>query len=154
MKTKRFHLLCSVQLLLIDKEKILLLRRFNTGWMDGKHGLVAGHIDGGEDIKKAMIREAKEESGITINEKDLDVVHTMHRISNNENGNIEYIDIFFTAGKWTGKPYVAETNRADEVAWYSLNKLPTTLMGHIKQAIDMYQKKINYSTFGFNGEEY
>ena len=79
MGIKRFQLMCSVQLILIKDNKILLLRRFNTGWMDGRYGFIAGHIDGGEEIKKAMIREAKEEAGITVFEEDLEVVHIMHR---------------------------------------------------------------------------
>lgn len=151
MKIKRFPLLCAVQLMLIDKERILLLRRFNTGWMDGKYGLVAGHVDGGEEVKKAMIREAEEEAGIRIEPEDLNLVHTMHRVSGE---NTEYIDLFFTAKKWRGEPKINEPHRSDEVAWYSFNKLPNKLMGHIKKAIVSYRQGINFSTFGFENEEY
>ena len=56
----------SVHLLLVRTGRILLLRRYNTGYEDGNYSLVAGHIEGGEELKAAMIREAREESGVFV----------------------------------------------------------------------------------------
>jgi len=64
MFDKRFVLRAASYLLLIKKDKILLLRRFNTGWEDGKYTLISGHLEGNETVKQAMIREAKEEAGM------------------------------------------------------------------------------------------
>ena len=58
-KAKRFTLLSAVHLVLIKDDKILLLRRKNTGYEDGKYSLVAGHLDGKESVTTAMIREAR-----------------------------------------------------------------------------------------------
>ena len=63
---KRFQLVTAVHLLLIQDEKILLLRRYHTGYEDGNYSVVAGHIDGNESILKAMQREALEEAGILM----------------------------------------------------------------------------------------
>ncbi|MEI9913427.1 MAG: NUDIX domain-containing protein [Candidatus Saccharibacteria bacterium] len=54
MSKDKFKLIPAVHLLLVDKDKILLLRRFNTGYEDGKYSVVAGHIDGGEAASSAM----------------------------------------------------------------------------------------------------
>ena len=53
----RFKLVVAVHLILIENGKILLLRRYNTGYEDGNYSVVAGHIDGNESVIKAMKRE-------------------------------------------------------------------------------------------------
>ena len=54
--------------LLRDSDKgqeILLQKRHNTGYMDGMWDCsVAGHVENGESMKMALLREAKEEIGI------------------------------------------------------------------------------------------
>ena len=56
---------------------ILLAKRLNTGWMDGNYSVVAGHLDGNETFLQAIVREAKEESGIDLDGKNLQAVHVM-----------------------------------------------------------------------------
>jgi ADP-ribose pyrophosphatase YjhB (NUDIX family) len=68
---EKFKLIASVYLLFVKDDKILLLRRCNTGYEDGNYGLVAGHLDAHESLTQAAIREAKEESGVDINPEDL-----------------------------------------------------------------------------------
>ncbi|HEC35073.1 MAG TPA: NUDIX domain-containing protein, partial [Anaerolineae bacterium] len=84
MTEDRFRLLSAVHLFLVRDGKVLLLRRFNTGYEDGKYSVIAGHLDGNEEIKTAMIREAREEAGIEIAPQDLQVVGVMHRRSDDE----------------------------------------------------------------------
>ena len=55
-----------------DRGECLFLRRFNTGYKDGEYGLVSGHVEEGENLKSAMIREAREEVGITLSPDDLE----------------------------------------------------------------------------------
>ncbi|EKD65409.1 MAG: hypothetical protein ACD_50C00096G0003 [uncultured bacterium] len=135
----------AVYLLLIKNDKILLLRRFNTGWKDGKYTLVSGHLEGNEAIKQAMMREAKEESGISLNAKDLNVIHIMHRKSND---NFEYIDFFLTSNKWKGQPRITESDKCDDMNWFPLKNLPKNTLPHIKQGIEDYFKEVWFSEFG------
>ena len=59
---KRYTMPVAVHLFLIKDGRILLLRRFNTGYEDGNFTVVAGHVDGNESYIDAMLREAKEEA--------------------------------------------------------------------------------------------
>ena len=61
----------AVHLLLVKDSRVLLLRRYKTGYEDGNYSVVAGHIDGWEELKDAMIREVKEEAGIEIRRSNL-----------------------------------------------------------------------------------
>ena len=63
---ERFKLIPTSHLILIKDNKILLSRRFNTGYEDGKYSVVAGHLDGNETFIQAMVGEAREEAGIAI----------------------------------------------------------------------------------------
>ena len=69
-----------------------MLRRFNTGYEDGNYSVIAGYLEGNETVIAAMIREAREEAGISIAAEDLRVVGVMHRFSIHER-----IDFFLTA---------------------------------------------------------
>ncbi|MGB2762695.1 MAG: NUDIX domain-containing protein [Minisyncoccales bacterium] len=85
MLKERFKITPSVYLVLIKDDKILLSRRYNTGYFDNHYSFPAGHLDGEETLKQAMIREAREEIGIVLNPKDLELIHTMNRrIPDNE----------------------------------------------------------------------
>ena len=58
MKTRHTNIPASY-LVLFDHNKVLLLRRFNTGYEDGNYSLIAGHVEEGETFTKCIIREAK-----------------------------------------------------------------------------------------------
>ncbi len=146
MTNERFTLRAAVYLMLLRECQILLLRRFNTGWQDGNYSLIAGHLDGNETVVDTMIREAKEEAGISIESKDLQVVHIMHRMSKT---NYEYIDFFLTANKWTGEIKNLEPNKCDELKWFPLDSLPGNILPHVKQALDCYNKHITFSEMDF-----
>lgn len=144
MSKDKFKLIPAVHLLLISNKKILLLRRFNTGYEDGKYSVVAGHVDGNETAMTAMSREAFEEAGIKIDRKDLEFAHVMHRMSNEER-----IDLFFTAKAWKGNPVNKEPDKCDELSWFTLDNLPGNIIPYVAYAIDCYGKGIEYSEFGW-----
>lgn len=145
MITEKFKLRSAVYLLPIKNDKVLLSKRFNTGWMDGKYSLISGHIDGNETVFEAMVREAYEEANIKINPKDLIPATVIHRKSD-----VEYIDFFFVIKKWQGTPIIKEPNKCDELSWYTLDNLPNNLLPFITEAINNYQNKIAFFTSGWN----
>lgn len=143
-QTERFKLHVAVYLLLIKNKKILLSKRFNTGWMDGNYSLIAGHLDGNETISNAIIRETFEEAKIKIKKKDLIPATVIHR-----KAKIEYIDFFFVAKKWTGIPKIGDPKKCNELTWFSLDNLPNNLLPYIKEALDNYKNKIPFFESGW-----
>jgi 8-oxo-dGTP diphosphatase len=144
MSKDRFGLITDVHLFLRSEDKILLLKRQNTGYQDGNYSVIAGHLEQNETISKAMIREAEEEANILIKPNDLQLVHVMHHKSNNDR-----IAIFFTAHSWQREILNMEPEKCAELAWYVINILPMNVVPYVKFAIESYQKEILYSEFGW-----
>ena len=149
MTEERPQVVPSVYLMLVKNYGILLSRRYNTGFQDGKYSFPAGHLSGGEEtMKQAMIREAKEEWGIEVDSTDLKLVHVMHR-RQQQPIRRRRIDLFFTAKKWKGEPKNMETNKCDDLDWFRITSLPENTVPYIRQAIDRFRNGISYSECGW-----
>jgi len=146
MSKEHFKLKSAAHLFLVRNDKILLLRRFNTGYKDGNYSVPAGHLDGGESVKAAMVRESLEEIGIIVRLDDLKVVHVMHRIEDGE----ERIDFFLTTTVWTGEPKNKEPNKCDELHWFPIDDMPSNVIPYIRSAIKDFKANSTFSEFGWN----
>ena len=144
MKEERYKFICAVYLLLIKEYQILLLKRANTGYEDGKYSLVAGHMDGNETIKQAMMREAREEAGIIIYEEDIEIATFLHRKTDPER-----FDFFLQCKKWNGEVENKEPDKCSELNWYDINNLPSNIIPCVKKAIENYQNNIMFDNFGW-----
>ncbi len=134
----------AVHLLFSQGEKILLIRRFNTGYEDGNYSVVAGHVDAGESITQAALREAKEEAGVTLQPEDLNIVHVMNRKAEDER-----IDFFLTVFQWVGEIVNNEPHKCDQLLWVTLDALPPNVIPYVRQGIEKYQAGLYYSEFGW-----
>ncbi len=152
--SKRHTLVPAAYIIFREEDKILLLRRANTGYLDGFYTMPCGHIGGsnekgGESAITAAVREAKEEVGADIDPQDLHLVHTLHRYSDDPTPH-ERIDLFFEATKWSGELHNAEPQKCDEVRWTDLSDLPEKMTPEARQALIMINKSIPYSDMNFN----
>ena len=144
---KEYHKLIPACHLFLRKEnKILLLRRFNTGWQDGKYSVVAGHIEPRETATQCMAREAKEEGDLDITPNDLELVHMMHRISAEEMQ--ERFDLFFIPKQWEGTPRIMEPHKCDDLRWFDIDNLPENMVPYVKDAIEHIKNNTPYSEHG------
>lgn len=140
---ERCKLIGAVHLFLIRDQQVLLLRRFNTGYEDGNYSVPAEHLDGGEQVKSAAIREAKEECGISISPEDLEVVGVMHRQSSDER-----IDFFLATTNWVGEIINSEPHKCDDLSWHPVDNLPENVIPYVKNALDNYRQGTWFSEFG------
>jgi ADP-ribose pyrophosphatase YjhB (NUDIX family) len=145
MTKERFKIIPTVYLILLKGNKILLARRYNTGFHDGEYSFPAGHLDGNETMVQTMIREAKEEIGVSLSPSDLQLVHVMHRKEPNE----ERVNLFFTAKNWESEPKIMEPHKCDDLNWFDLDNLPDNIIPYIKQVIACLRENKFYSEIGW-----
>ncbi len=123
----------AVHLILTNEHgECLFLRRFNTGYKDGEYGLVSGHVEEGENLKSAMIREAYEEVGITLTPDELYVVGVIPSLPNN------YVYFFLRAVTWSGNVRNMEPHKCDDMRWFDLRALPDNTVFYVRWAIENY----------------
>lgn len=126
------------------KTEILLQERYNTGYMDGKYDAAcSGHLEKGESVSMALVREAKEEIGIDINEKDLRFVELIHSYKE------DYINVFFTTKKYSGTPKIMEPEKCDDLRWFDIENLPENIFPRIKNVLININKGILYDDADF-----
>ncbi len=142
---ERFNMIASVYGFFIKGNKILLLRRFNTGYEDGNYGLPAGHVEDNESITSATCREIKEEVGVSLNPRNIVLVHVMHIKEKDIR-----VDFFFLINKWKAEPKNTEPEKCDDLRWFPLDKLPPNTIPYIRMAIQNYKSKKYYSEVGWN----
>lgn len=142
MEKARHTLRCAVYAIFIKDKQVLLCRRKNTGWMDGYYGLPQGHLDKGESLKEALVREVKEETGIAVDESDITFYHVMHRT---KPGSIEYVDFYFKIEYWKGEPAITEPDKCDEMLWCDLDRLPDNIIPTVKAALSFFKGRIIFS---------
>ena len=108
---------------------MLLARRANTGFEDGNYGPAGGHLETGETIFQAVIRECWEEIGVGLEPADLRTIGVTHYSSPTGDG----IEFFLRAERWTGEPFAkAECN---DLRWCALDALPQNTIPFVRRAL-------------------
>ena len=107
-----------VHVLMFRGDDLFLLRRSNTGFMDGYFALPGGHQQAGESVEAGARRECEEETGVrgTV----LSPVCVMPYRSARHQG----LNFVFEAVRWEGEPGIAEPELFSEALWASPTALP------------------------------
>lgn len=131
-------------LILENGDRILLLKRQNTGFRDGYWSLIAGHVDEGENFREAMVREAEEEAEIQIQLEDIEPYAVMHRDSEDS----PYVDVFFTCKRWEGEIENGEPEKCEKLEWFEKDDLPENTIEFVRKAIKS-DEDLSYLQFGW-----
>lgn len=144
VKKERFSVIPAVYLFLIRENQVLLLLRENTGYEDNKYSTIAGHVEAGETTVEALIREAKEEAGITIKEDDFSMGNVMYRKSDSER-----VDFFFVSSSWQGEITNVEPNKCGGLNWFPIDNLPENTIDFVKVALGNSLNGISFCEYGW-----
>lgn len=118
-----------------DEEVLLQLRR-GTGYRDGHWASgAAGHVENGESVFAAAIREAREELGVELEAGALTPLTAMHRTHGNGLAIDERVDFFFECRQWSGEPALQE-QKAAGLEWFALDALPSPVVPHELYVLD------------------
>jgi ADP-ribose pyrophosphatase YjhB (NUDIX family) len=110
--------------------RVLLMRRAGTGFFDGLYSLPGGHVEAGESVRLAAVRELREELGLRLEPAELEWFGVMHRLSDTNR-----IDFFLRAQRWEGVPANREPAKCDDLGWFAREALPAALVPYVREAL-------------------
>ncbi len=142
--TRRHKVTGDVHLLLLDGDRVLFGRRENTGYEDGAYHVPSGHLEADESVVQALIREAKEEVGVSIKPEHVKFSHVMHNSSSG--GRVAF---FFTVCEWEGEPDNREPEKCSELRWFPLNALPDHMIDYCRMALANVAAGSAFSVYGW-----
>ena len=127
--------------------KLLFVMRSNTGFMDGKYSLPAGHVEAEETYSAGATREAFEEVGLHIEKAKIKHVFTLHRHS--DDSHPVWTDVFFEVTDWAGEPVNNEPHKHSSLAWFDDSSLPDSIMDYQLYALTQIAAGESYGEFGW-----
>ena len=131
------------------REEVLLLRRANTSYMDGKWDFAgSGHVEAGETASQALCRELFEETGLIAKPEDTAFLHVSHRVKEPT-----YYDFYFAIRRWTGEPSIREPEKCSGMAWFPVDDLPEDMIPNRRRAFLLARTGVPYSEIIYHSPE-
>ncbi len=125
--------------ILNDKDELLLQKRAVPA-EKGCWCIPGGRLEMIETLQEAVIRETKEETDLDI--KVIKMMGVCDHIIKEEDAH--WITISYLCNIKSGEAKIMEPNKASDMKWFSLNKLPSNLTITTKKALEYYQNiKVN-----------
>lgn len=142
----RFTSIIDVHVVLRRAGQILLLRRAGDVYASGQLCLPSGHLEDGENILEAAVRETREETGITLDPATMRLtlsIHQRHPASTHTR-----IGFAFQPSHWDGEPVIGEPAKCSQLLWAAPASLPADTVEYTAAIIRAVEHGI---TFALNG---
>ena len=139
MRTEMVELtnLCMIK----DGDKYLLQNRVKKDWQG--YTFPGGHVEPGESIVQSVIREVKEETGLTLKDPHLVGVKQFWVESGRD------IVFLFSATKFTGE---LRSSHEGEVGWFTKEEMKKiNLVNHFFEHLDVFEG--DYSEYIYESED-
>ena len=146
MPPERYASIVDVHVFLRRNGRVLLLRRAGDTFASGQLCLPSGHLEEGETILGAAVRETREETGITLDPAMLRHVLSIHH--RHPGTSHARIGLAFQPDMWRGEPVNAEPHKHSELVWADPVALPPDTVGYTAAVIAAVERGV---TFPLNG---
>lgn len=125
--TERATFPIVVHTMLVRQGRWFLLRRANSGFLDGAYTLPGGHVRVDEGVVAAALRECREEAGVDVAPGDLVLVAAMPYRSvgaARHTALLDGVNFIARVERFSGEPHIAEPDRFDRCCWADPAALP------------------------------
>ena len=146
MAAQRYASIVDVHVILRRGGRVLLLRRAGETYASGQLCLPSGHMEQGESIVQAAVRETYEETSIALDLAALRHVLSIHQ--RNPGTGHARIGFAFEPHSWDGEPVNAEPHKHSELVWAEPARLPPDVVGYAAAVITAVERGL---TFTLNG---
>ncbi|MFC7619848.1 NUDIX domain-containing protein [Microlunatus sp. GCM10028923] len=124
-----------------DQDRLLLIRRSDNGaW-----AMPAGGLELGESIWEALVREVREETGLTVEAATPFALYTEKRFwfTNAYGGQHQLFTVAFRVDRWSGS-LLSETDETVDARFFARSNLPEINSVYLEtlQDLDAYDRTV------------
>jgi 8-oxo-dGTP diphosphatase len=143
--SERYRSIVDVHVILRRAGKVLLLRRAGNVYASGLLCLPSGHLEDGESVLNAAVRETREETGLDPAILRLALsIHERHPGTSHAR-----IGFAFEPASWSGEPVNAEPGKCSGLIWADPARLPPDTVGYTAAIISAVERGAIFTLNGW-----